>query len=118
MSYVICHMSYVIHRITHHTYTSLPTSHHHTHTPHITPPPHTHTPHPHTQTPEKWDSLTRCWKDHVYLLGAVDLLLIDEVHLLGDERGSTLETLVVRMQMLSRYYQKRLQDNNPGAEKK
>jgi ATP-dependent DNA helicase HFM1/MER3 len=67
-------------------------------------------------TPEKWDSLTRCWKDHIYLLGAVDLLLIDEVHLLGDERGSTLETLVVRMQMLSRYSQKRLQDTNPGEE--
>lgn len=35
-------------------------------------------------TPEKWDSLTRIWKDHVFLLGRIDLLLIDEVHHLGE----------------------------------
>lgn len=54
--------------------------------------------------PEKWDSLTRSWKEHLYLLGSVDLLLLDEVHHLGDERGSTLETVVVRMRLLSQAY--------------
>ena len=59
-------------------------------------------------TPEKWDSLTRMWKEHVFLLGAIDLLLIDEVHHLGEDRGSTLETLVVRMRMLSQVYTQKL----------
>ena len=65
-------------------------------------------------TPEKWDSLTRVWKDHVFLLGAVDLLLIDEVHHLGEDRGATLEALVVRMKMLSNVYIERVSQNNPG----
>lgn len=51
--------------------------------------------------PEKWDSLTRSWKDHVFLLGSIDLLLLDEVHHLGDDRGSTLEIVVVRMRLLN-----------------
>lgn len=66
-------------------------------------------------TPEKWDSLTRVWKDHVFLLGAIDLLLIDEVHHLGEDRGATLEALVVRMKMLSKVYTEKVQLNNPGS---
>ena len=66
-------------------------------------------------TPEKWDSLTRVWKDHVFLLGAVDLLLIDEVHHLGEDRGATLEALVVRMKMLSNVYIERVHQNNPSS---
>jgi ATP-dependent DNA helicase HFM1/MER3 len=58
-------------------------------------------------TPEKWDSLTRTWKDHLYLLGAVDLLLLDEIHHLGEDRGATLEALIVRMRMLSNVYAER-----------
>lgn len=58
-------------------------------------------------TPEKWDSLTRTWKDHVFLLGAIDLLLVDEIHHLGEDRGATLEALIVRMRMLSRVYTQR-----------
>ncbi len=52
-------------------------------------------------TPEKWDSVTRRWRDHSVssflkmillisgkaLLKQIRLLLIDEVHLVGDERG-------------------------------
>lgn len=30
-------------------------------------------------TPEKWDSLSRTWRDHLFLMGSVGLLLIDEV---------------------------------------
>jgi len=68
-------------------------------------------------TPEKWDSLTRVWKDHVFLLGAVDLLLIDEVHHLGEDRGATLEALVVRMKMLSSVYIERLSQSNSSTDK-
>lgn len=52
-------------------------------------------------TPEKWDSLTRKWKDNRKLVRLVKLFLIDEVHLLNEEtRGSTLEAIVIRMKTL------------------
>ena len=48
-------------------------------------------------TPEKWDSMTRKWKDHARLMQLVKLFLIDEVHILKDARGATLEAVVSRM---------------------
>lgn len=46
-------------------------------------------------TPEKWDAITRRWKDNRELVEAVRLFMIDEVHLLNDEsRGPTLEAVV------------------------
>lgn len=48
-------------------------------------------------TPEKWDSMTRKWKDHAKLMQMVKLFLIDEVHILKDARGATLEAVVSRM---------------------
>lgn len=48
-------------------------------------------------TPEKWDSLTRSWTDHRRLLDLVELFLIDEVHILRESRGATLEAVVSRM---------------------
>lgn len=48
-------------------------------------------------TPEKWDSVTRKWKDHAKLMQLVRLFLVDEVHILKDERGATLEAVVSRM---------------------
>ncbi|KAF2754879.1 hypothetical protein EJ05DRAFT_533103 [Pseudovirgaria hyperparasitica] len=51
-------------------------------------------------TPEKWDSLTRKWKDHERLMRMVKLFLIDEVHILKDERGPTLEAIVSRMKSM------------------
>ncbi|CAK7264037.1 ATP-dependent DNA helicase MER3 [Sporothrix epigloea] len=51
-------------------------------------------------TPEKWDSITRKWSDHGALLKTVKLVLIDEVHILKDSRGATLETVVSRMKTL------------------
>lgn len=48
-------------------------------------------------TPEKWDSMTRKWKDHIKLMQLVKLFLIDEVHILKETRGSTLEAVVSRM---------------------
>ncbi|KAH6918431.1 Sec63 Brl domain-containing protein [Coprinopsis sp. MPI-PUGE-AT-0042] len=50
-------------------------------------------------TGEKWDSLTRNWYDHEKILSLVHLFLVDEVHVLGESRGSTLEVVVSRMKM-------------------
>ncbi|KAH9907224.1 P-loop containing nucleoside triphosphate hydrolase protein [Xylariomycetidae sp. FL2044] len=51
-------------------------------------------------TPEKWDSITRKWSDHRKLLAMVRLVLIDEVHILKDVRGATLEAVVSRMKTI------------------
>ncbi|KAK3381089.1 hypothetical protein B0H63DRAFT_434481 [Podospora didyma] len=51
-------------------------------------------------TPEKWDSITRKWQDHRRLLQMVELFLIDEVHILKDVRGATLEAVVSRMKTI------------------
>lgn len=54
-------------------------------------------------TPEKWDSITRKWTDIFFLLASVKLLLVDEVHLLGDDsRGSCLEAVLSRMKSIER----------------
>ena len=45
-------------------------------------------------TPEKWDVITR--KAEEELVDAVQLLIIDEVHLLHDQRGAVLESIVAR----------------------
>ncbi|PIL24262.1 hypothetical protein GSI_14015 [Ganoderma sinense ZZ0214-1] len=50
-------------------------------------------------TGEKWDSLTRNWQDHHHILSQIKLFLIDEVHLLNEPRGSTLEVVVSRMKL-------------------
>ncbi|KAF2003593.1 ATP-dependent DNA helicase MER3 [Amniculicola lignicola CBS 123094] len=48
-------------------------------------------------TPEKWDSITRKWRDHERLMRLVKLFLIDEVHILKEDRGASLEAVVSRM---------------------
>jgi ATP-dependent DNA helicase HFM1/MER3 len=48
-------------------------------------------------TPEKWDSMTRRWRDHSKLMQLVRLFLIDEVHVLNETRGAALEAVVSRM---------------------
>ncbi|XP_058032630.1 probable ATP-dependent DNA helicase HFM1 [Ahaetulla prasina] len=51
-------------------------------------------------TPEKWDSMTRKWRDNS-LVQLVRLILIDEVHVVKDEsRGATLEVVVSRMKTI------------------
>ncbi|XP_067894141.1 probable ATP-dependent DNA helicase HFM1 [Heterodontus francisci] len=48
-------------------------------------------------TPEKWDTMTRKWRDNS-LVQLVRLFLVDEVHVVKDEcRGATLEVVVSRM---------------------
>ncbi|TFK54660.1 hypothetical protein OE88DRAFT_1731974 [Heliocybe sulcata] len=50
-------------------------------------------------TGEKWDSLTRHWKDNGQILAQVQLFLVDEVHILNESRGSTLEVVISRMKI-------------------
>ena len=48
-------------------------------------------------TPEKWDVVTRKNDQYNTML---DLLIIDEIHLLNEERGRVLECLVARTNRL------------------
>ncbi|KAI4258694.1 MAG: hypothetical protein LQ352_001120 [Teloschistes flavicans] len=51
-------------------------------------------------TPEKWDSMTRKWKDQMKLMQLLKLFLIDEVHILKETRGACLEAVVSRMKSI------------------
>lgn len=51
-------------------------------------------------TPEKWDSISRGWQSRDYVK-KVELVIIDEIHLLGVERGAVLEVIVSRMRLIS-----------------
>ena len=50
-------------------------------------------------TPEKWDGITRNWKSRNYVR-LVGLVVIDEIHMLGAERGPILEVIVSRMRYI------------------
>ncbi|CAJ0576483.1 unnamed protein product, partial [Mesorhabditis spiculigera] len=52
-------------------------------------------------TPEKWDGVTRSWATREYVR-QVGLIVIDEIHLLGVDRGHVLEAIVTRMKYLTR----------------
>lgn len=57
-------------------------------------------------TPEKWDSLTRRWRDNASLVQLVKLFMLDEVHLLSDsKRGPVLEAVVSRMKTVSKAFE-------------
>ncbi|WFD37719.1 RNA helicase [Malassezia japonica] len=51
-------------------------------------------------TPEKWDVVTRRPTGDGELALSVRLLIIDEVHLLHEDRGAVIETIVARTQRL------------------
>uniref|UniRef100_A0A0N5AID2 U5 small nuclear ribonucleoprotein helicase n=1 Tax=Syphacia muris TaxID=451379 RepID=A0A0N5AID2_9BILA len=51
-------------------------------------------------TPEKWDGITRAWEARSYVK-KVALLIIDEIHLLGVERGAVLEAIITRIKLMS-----------------
>ena len=51
-------------------------------------------------TPEKWDGISRNWQQRSYVK-SVGLVIIDEIHLLGEERGPILEVIVSRMRYIS-----------------
>jgi len=51
-------------------------------------------------TPEKWDGISRSWQTRSYVK-SVTLLVIDEIHLLGNDRGPVLEVIVSRTNFIS-----------------
>lgn len=51
-------------------------------------------------TPEKWDGISRSWRSRSYVQ-KVGLLIIDEIHLLGADRGPILEVIVSRMRYVA-----------------
>ncbi|XP_060524507.1 uncharacterized protein LOC132700928 [Cylas formicarius] len=61
-------------------------------------------------TPEKWDILTRKWREYGHFVRPINLFMIDEVHLLNaDVRGPTLEVAVCRMKTIETF----MNANNP-----
>ncbi|GBG84220.1 hypothetical protein CBR_g38192 [Chara braunii] len=51
-------------------------------------------------TPEKWDGISRNWQNRGYVK-MVGLVVLDEIHLLGGDRGPILEVIVSRMRYIS-----------------
>lgn len=51
-------------------------------------------------TPEKWDGISRNWQQRSYVQD-VGLVVIDEIHMLGQDRGPILEVIVSRMRYIS-----------------
>ncbi|CAB3373375.1 Hypothetical predicted protein [Cloeon dipterum] len=55
-------------------------------------------------TPEKWDGVSRSWQTRNYVR-QVSLLIIDEIHLLGEDRGPVLEVIVSRASYIAAHSQ-------------
>ncbi|XP_062607353.1 probable ATP-dependent DNA helicase HFM1 [Saccostrea cucullata] len=52
-------------------------------------------------TPEKWDSMTRRWRDNKSIVQSICLFFIDEIHVLSDAtRGATMEAVISRMKTI------------------
>jgi len=51
-------------------------------------------------TPEKWDGISRNWKQRAYVQ-KVGLMIFDEIHLLGQDRGPVIEVIVSRMNYIA-----------------
>jgi len=51
-------------------------------------------------TPEKWDGISRNWNNRSYVQ-STGLVIFDEIHLLGQDRGPVLEVIVSRMNLIS-----------------
>ena len=63
-------------------------------------------------TPEKWDFMTRRWKDNKSLVKSICLFFIDEVHTISDDtRGATLEAVVNRMKTICTHSDKSRNSN-------
>lgn len=51
-------------------------------------------------TPEKWDGVSRQWEQREYVQ-KVGVIIIDEIHLLGADRGPIIEVLVSRLRFIA-----------------
>ncbi|XP_076287780.1 activating signal cointegrator 1 complex subunit obelus [Lasioglossum baleicum] len=58
-------------------------------------------------TPEKWDGISRSWQTRSYVKN-VALIIIDEIHLLGEDRGPVLEVIVSRINFISSHTMRKL----------
>ncbi|XP_041983109.1 activating signal cointegrator 1 complex subunit 3 isoform X1 [Aricia agestis] len=58
-------------------------------------------------TPEKWDGVSRSWQTRGYVRD-VALIVIDEIHLLGEDRGPVLEVIVSRTNFIQSHTSRRL----------
>jgi len=52
-------------------------------------------------TPEKFDLASRSWKKRTDMFSNISLVIVDEIHTLGDNRGAVLETLLSRVLYIS-----------------
>eukprot|EP01084_Bolivina_argentea_P212874 361752_1 len=50
-------------------------------------------------TPEKWDGTSRYWKTRKYV-SKIGVIIFDEIHLLGLDRGPILEIIVSRLRFV------------------
>ena len=53
-------------------------------------------------TPEKWDGISRNWQQRDYVK-CVSLMIFDEIHLLGQDRGPVLEVIVSNLSLLKNF---------------
>jgi activating signal cointegrator complex subunit 3 len=78
-------------------------------------------------TPEKWDLISRGWRGNSdeksssednkrSFIKRVRLLVIDEIHLLGEERGAVLEAIVSRTRFISRQLQQQQEPNRSDGD--
>lgn len=58
-------------------------------------------------TPEKWDGISRSWQTRDYVRD-VALIIIDEIHLLGEDRGPVLEVIVSRTNFIASHTERTL----------
>ncbi|XP_008555073.1 activating signal cointegrator 1 complex subunit 3 [Microplitis demolitor] len=58
-------------------------------------------------TPEKWDGISRSWQTRNYVREVV-LIIIDEIHLLGEDRGPVLEVIVSRTNFIASHTKRTL----------
>ncbi|KAG4127043.1 hypothetical protein ERO13_D10G194400v2 [Gossypium hirsutum] len=56
-------------------------------------------------TPEKWDALSRRWKQRKFVQ-QVSLFIVDELHLIGGQGGPVLEVIVSRMRYIASQVEK------------
>ena len=73
-------------------------------------------------TPEKYDLISRGWRTNSdanesgigkSFVQRVRLLVVDEIHLLGEERGAVLEAIVSRTRFISRHLEEKEDPKSP-----
>ena len=81
-------------------------------------------------TPEKYDLISRGWRgsdspisgsnasNGKAFIKRVRLLVIDEIHLLGEERGAVLEAIVSRTRFISRHLESESDEGPSGENRK